>query len=217
MLHILLFQLSALGQDHQQDEEEEGDENGEAHNGGFPYDLPGGKKRHKQMLNRVHSLFICRMKAASLQEIKQELGAATPATLVALCLRLARHKKENKELLTYLLFEAADEQAYIRQVQKELAEGFTTINSRQLYLAKKTVRKVLRLANKYIRFAGSKAAEAEIRMEFCRLFRKEDLPLTKNSVLGNLYQGQLKKVQTAISTMHEDLQYDYQRQLDRLL
>lgn len=156
------------------------------------------------------------MKAASVQEIKQELSAASLATLVALCLRLARHKKENKELLTYLLFEAQDEQAYIRQVNDEMAEGFTTINNRQLYLAKKTVRKVLRIANKYIRFAGTKSAETEIRLEFCRLFKKQDLPMGKSSVLGNLYQGQVKKIQAAIATMHEDLQYDYQRQLDRL-
>ena len=157
------------------------------------------------------------MKAASVQEIKKELTAASPATLVAFCLRLARHKKENKELLTYLLFEAQDEQGFIRQVNEEMAEGFTTINNRQLYLAKKTVRKVLRIANKHIKFAATKSAEAEIRLEFCRLFKKQDLPMGKASVLGNLYLGQIKKIQVAIASMHEDLQYDYQRQLDRLL
>ena len=156
------------------------------------------------------------MKAASLQEIKQQLNGATPATLVSLCLRLARHKKENKELLTYLLFEADDESAFIRGVKEELEEGFSTINTRQLYLAKKTIRKVLRLMNKYIRFAASKTAEAEIRLEVCRLFRSQDLPQGKSSVLGNLSGSQLKKIEAAIGGMHEDLQYDYQRQLDKL-
>ena len=48
------------------------------------------------------------MKAASISEIKTELKGLPPAQLTELCLRLARFKKENKELLTYLLFEAND-------------------------------------------------------------------------------------------------------------
>jgi hypothetical protein len=32
----------------------------------------------------------------------------------------------------------------------------------------------------------------------------------------NLYKGQIKKIRAAIDTMHEDLQYDYQRAVERL-
>jgi len=39
------------------------------------------------------------MKTATVHEIKQELVATKPGDLVELCLRLARFKKENKELL----------------------------------------------------------------------------------------------------------------------
>ena len=58
------------------------------------------------------------MKAASVNEIKQQLKEVNPVELIELCLRLARFKKENKELLTYLLFEADDLQAYIANVKK---------------------------------------------------------------------------------------------------
>jgi hypothetical protein len=68
------------------------------------------------------------MKSSTVQEIKQELVAAKPAQLVELCLRLARFKKENKELLTYLLFEAHDEQGYISGIKKEIDEQFAGIN-----------------------------------------------------------------------------------------
>ena len=51
------------------------------------------------------------MKTASIQELKQELQATSQTKLLDLCLRLAKFKKENKELLTYLLFEAHDEEA----------------------------------------------------------------------------------------------------------
>jgi len=44
------------------------------------------------------------MKAASSKEIKSALIEQSPTQLTELCLRLARFKKENKELLTYLLF-----------------------------------------------------------------------------------------------------------------
>ena len=67
------------------------------------------------------------MKAATAQEIKQELASLKPSQLVEICQRLARFKKENKELLTYLLFEAHDEESYIREVKKEIDALFEKI------------------------------------------------------------------------------------------
>jgi len=58
------------------------------------------------------------MKAATIHEIKQELATIKPAALADLCLRLAKFKKENKELLTYLLFEAHNEHLYQSQLKK---------------------------------------------------------------------------------------------------
>ena len=43
------------------------------------------------------------MKAVSVKELSQELLNRSPKELRDLCLRLSRFKKENKELLTYLL------------------------------------------------------------------------------------------------------------------
>ena len=102
------------------------------------------------------------MKIASVNEIKEELGHLNQKDLVKLCLQLAKFKKENKELLTYLLFEAHDLQAYILNVKNQMDEQFTEINASSMYLAKKTLRKILRIANKYIRHTGSKEAEVEM-------------------------------------------------------
>ena len=44
------------------------------------------------------------MKAATVKQLKDELKHSTSEELMNLCLRLSRFKKENKELLTYLLF-----------------------------------------------------------------------------------------------------------------
>ena len=53
------------------------------------------------------------MKVASIKDIKTELKKRTNDELLELCLHLSKFKKENKELLTYLLFEAHDETGYI--------------------------------------------------------------------------------------------------------
>jgi hypothetical protein len=42
------------------------------------------------------------------------------------------------------------------------------------------------------------------------------IPFKKNTALANLYQSQLKKIEKVISSMHEDLQYDYLKTLDKL-
>jgi hypothetical protein len=46
------------------------------------------------------------MTFATLAEIKKELQQVDADLLQTLCLRLAKYKKENKELLGYLLFES---------------------------------------------------------------------------------------------------------------
>ena len=83
------------------------------------------------------------MKASTINELKQELVNSPAPALVDLCLRLARFKKENKELLTYLLFEAHDNPAYIKAVKEEMASQFADINKSNVYFVKKTLRKIL--------------------------------------------------------------------------
>ena len=59
------------------------------------------------------------MKAASLADIKRELKGRSPEEVLAICLRLGRFKKDNKELLTYLLFEAGDEAGYVQLLKED--------------------------------------------------------------------------------------------------
>src|SRR5476651_1909858 len=111
------------------------------------------------------------MKTATIQELKQELQGVAPTRLLDLCLRLAKFKKDNKELLTYLLFESHDEEAYINSVKELMDEGFTELPKATVYLTKKSLRKILRITNKYIRYSGSKQVEATLLIYFCRLMK----------------------------------------------
>lgn len=162
---------------------------------------------------KLVSPYFSSMKAASVNEIKQELQTLHSDKLVELCLRLARFKKENKELLTYLLFEAHQQPDYIASVKKEMDSQFTSVNKSNVYFAKKTIRKVLRTANKFIRYSGSAVVEAEVLLHFCFLLQSLGAAFLRNTILKNMFEGQIKKIHKTIATLHEDLQYDYVKQL----
>lgn len=156
------------------------------------------------------------MKAATVNEIKQELTELSKEKLTALCLRLARFKKENKELLTFLLFEADDITGYIENVKQEMNVQFANINTNSVYFVKKSLRKMLRITNKYIRYSGSPTVETELLIYFCQLIKGMGDSITTNAVIATIYQNQLKKIKTAIAELHEDLQYEYVKELKTL-
>lgn len=156
------------------------------------------------------------MKAASISELKYELASLTPKQMLDVCLRLAKYKKENKELITYLLFEAHDEEAFVKSIRKDVEEQFRAMNSSNIYLAKKSIRKILRTINKFIRYSGSKQTEAELRIHYCTTLEKSGIAFRKSPVLCNLYNNQLNKIEAAIATLHEDLQFDYLKEMNGL-
>lgn len=155
------------------------------------------------------------MKTSSVSEIKQELLNTPQKQLIELCLQLAKYKKENKELLSYLLFESSDLETYIKNVKADIDEQFENINKDNLYFAKKSLRKILRVTLKYIRHTSSKQAEVELLIYFCNALKNSGIAMRKSTALTNLYNQQIKKIHKAIDTMHEDLQYDYLRELQK--
>jgi hypothetical protein len=63
---------------------------------------------------------------------------------------------------------------------------------------------------------SSPQAEVELLTYFCRKIRDTKIPIHDSPVLNNLYRQQLKKVRTIIATLHDDLQYDFLRDLKGL-
>lgn len=156
------------------------------------------------------------MKAASVSEIKKDLTSLPSKEVIDLCLRLARFKKENKELLTYLLYESSDEDSYVASIKEEVDGMFAEINYTNMYFAKKSFRKVLRIINKYIRYTDVKNTEIELLMYYLQKLKNSKLSIHKSQQMVNLYQRQLDKIKKTVSTLHEDLQYDYQQGLEEL-
>lgn len=156
------------------------------------------------------------MKAASLNELQKELSTHPPKRILEICIRLAKYKKENKELLTYLLFEAHDEANFIKNIKEETEAQFREMTKSNIYLAKKSIRKILRTINKFSRYSGLKETEADLRIHYCKQLKNSGIPIYSSKVVTNLYNNQLKKINHVISGLHEDLQYDYRRELQEL-
>ncbi|HEY5405971.1 MAG TPA: hypothetical protein VIJ92_02750 [Ginsengibacter sp.] len=155
------------------------------------------------------------MKASSLNDIKKELEHKNNEELLSYCMKLAKFKKENKEFLTFLLFEESDLATYIDNIKNETTRHFEDINFSNVYFVKKSLRKILKYVNKQIKFVSSKQAEAEILIHFCNAIIDYSLPLSKSKQLLNLYEAQLGKVSSVLSTLHPDLQYDLEKQLKK--
>lgn len=153
----------------------------------------------------------------SIKELKEELRQRSPKELLELCLRLARFKKENKELLTYLLFESSDEPGYIKSVKREIDEQFEQINRTSTYFIKKSIRKILRTTRKHIRYSGKKETEIELLIYFCFKLNRFTPSIHKNTTLNNLFDMLLAHIRKTLLSLHEDLQYDYGREIEELL
>lgn len=157
------------------------------------------------------------MQTTSLSGIKKELQTLPQEQLVELCTRIAKYKKENKELLHYILFESGDEELYIESIKREVEEMYSEIASRNYYLAKKSIRKILRLVTKYIKYSGKAETSIELLIHFCVQLNNLGLDYHGSTALMNLYEGQIKKIKKSIGTLHEDLQYDYKKMLETQL
>ena len=156
------------------------------------------------------------MKAVTVKEISGELLNLSPKELRDLCLRLARFRKENKELLTYLLFEAADEETYIESVKKEIDIQFGKVNRNSYYFIKKGVRRILVNTRKFIRYSHNKKTEIDLLIYFCTKLKRFTPSIKGNTALRNLYLKLVAEIRKKLGSLHEDLLYDYEMELEAL-
>ncbi len=157
------------------------------------------------------------MKSAPLGEVRKELQLLQAAELADLCVALARYKKENKEYLDYLLFRAQNKDTFIQEIKAEVDGQFAELGRQSnLYYAKKSLRKILRGISRYSRYINTNSASAELYIYFCLKLKQSGIPFRKSQILINLYEQQLKKINTLVSALHEDLQQDYANDLEEI-
>jgi len=157
------------------------------------------------------------MDTITLSGLKKELSLLPTKDVVEICMKLARYKKENKELLHYLLHYEHNEHDYIETVKKEITFFFNESTYFTTVLTKKKIRKILNITNKFIKYSKHKQTEVELRIHFCTEIKKTDNLKYADKSLLNLYQRQLLKINKALEKLHEDLQHDYLEEIKSLV
>lgn len=156
------------------------------------------------------------VKAATIPQIKKELETISPQKLMALTLRLIKFKAENKELISYLLFDESEQAGYISDIKYEVSELLSNIKSLSPYLAKRALRKALKLITRYSKYMSSKDAEAELLIHFCKHVHLQGISRYTHKTVLNIYLNTLIKVQKLIPFLHDELQNDFKHEISRL-
>ena len=156
------------------------------------------------------------MKAASIEEIRKALQALPAKKLLEVTLRLTRFKIENKELLTYLLFEAGDEQGYVQSLQLEIDDMLADVHKAPSATVKKQLRRITRLITRQSKYIGSKWAAAELHLHFSRALQQHPENLLNITSANTIYHQQLNRAAKLIPELEDDLQHDYRRRLQAL-
>lgn len=157
------------------------------------------------------------MKSTTLQELKKELQELSPKELADFCLKLCKYKKDNKEYLGFLMFESHDVPAFVKEIKAEIDVQFTEIkNQTNLYLLKKSLRKILRIINKYCKYVNDKSVSAQLHIYFCLKIKEARIPINDSARLTNLYAGEIKKINSFINALHEDLRHDFNLDLEKI-
>lgn len=156
------------------------------------------------------------MKPEKLSDLKKELLGLSVHDLTDICLRLAKYKKENKELLTYLLFDSSNPMQYAEEVKLFLLEDFKTMQ-KHYYYSTKSMRKIIRLINRYAKYTGSKEVETELALWFCSNFLKFADLKTSHKPMQGLLTRQFDKIIKLIPKLHEDLQFDYRKEFELIV
>ena len=156
------------------------------------------------------------MKAAGVKAIKDDLKLRSKEELEELCLKLSKFKKENKELITYLLFEASDENYFIKNIKEEISLGFNDVNRNSYYYLKKSIRKILRNTKKNIRYSKKKQTEIELLLFFCEKLKSFSPSIAKSIPLTRIFDREIERVKKLVQSLHEDLQYDYNLEIETI-
>ncbi|MBE0648661.1 MAG: hypothetical protein IH596_12865 [Bacteroidales bacterium] len=112
--------------------------------------------------------------------------------------------------------------ASIRALKLELSsrsqgELFEQVNKRNYYFIKKSVRKILRAVKKYIQYSKKKETEIDLLLCFCCELKKMSPSMEENTALNNIYKHQIEAIKKTIYSLHEDLQFDYEIELNKII
>jgi hypothetical protein len=153
---------------------------------------------------------------SNISTLKKHLQHLPKEIIIDYCIRMAKYKKDNKELLHYLAFEAGEEDNYIKAINQEVTTAFENINRSNLYYAKKNIRTILKTVNKHCKYTEKRTSKIELLIHFCLQMKNCGIPFKKHKALFNLYSQQVLNIRKNINMLHEDHHLDYEDDLIKL-
>ena len=156
------------------------------------------------------------MDTASIKQLKDTLSTLGREALIGLLLRMVKFKKENKELLTFLLFEADDLDAYVYEITLLIKDEFENYRLKTAYYKRKGCRRVLRMLKKYIKYSADKEVEVRLLLAYVSMVA-ESKTFINDRVIQKIALRQLLLAEKSIVKLHEDLQYEYKLELEELM
>lgn len=151
----------------------------------------------------------------ALADIKQALQQATPNELRDLCVRLARFKQDNKQLLHYALFYQDRPEVFIEEVNVRLKEAVETFNYSHAYWVKKGLRKWQRQVNLLGRISGEPWVQAKLQGMYALACYEAASKVAATEVLTNLCAQATKKFYAQVAKLEADWQHDLTRTFER--
>lgn len=153
---------------------------------------------------------------SNLSDIKKALKETDNERLIEMLLKLAKAKKENKTFLDYWLFEEQDKSNYIKYVKATVAEEFKGVNPNPFF-AKKTLRRIIKIVKNSAKLLHQPEHEIDLWLFYCEQFNKIKFEKkTLPPVILNLYKNPITRIQKLLETVHEDLQFDFRKELEKL-
>ncbi|TDL99158.1 MAG: hypothetical protein C4K58_07705 [Flavobacteriaceae bacterium] len=156
------------------------------------------------------------MKSAGISQIKEALKQQSYSSLVELCLKLSSYKIENKQYLSYLLFDTHQREEYLEDLKGEIDLAFDNINQDSYFYVNKSLRKILREAKKHIKFAKDSAFEMELMIHFLKKTKSLSCNISQSPKLLGLYKRENQKTQKLLEKIEPDLWIDYQEDLKEI-
>ena len=156
------------------------------------------------------------MEIPSLADLKRELSTKTEKELVKLLSDLANFNRDNKSFLYFKMYENESPGLFLSLVQEEIDQAFAMSSSSNYHLAKKSAQSIRKKLNKNLKLTKNKADQAEAILYFCEHLKKYGYLDFRHPVIDNLYRMQLGKAQKLISSLHEDLQSDFNYRIEEL-
>lgn len=152
----------------------------------------------------------------SLKTIRDELSLLTNKELISIVSALIKFRKDNKELVTYMLFDSKDETVYVKTVIEETNTAMESVNRFNAKQQIKHIRKVLRNVKKAIKISGNHETAITLLLHFCSIMKEKNLPIYRFKGINLIWERCISQIETEMLKIHEDLRYDYGEELKRL-